>query len=89
MRKNHVDIDGVRSPRDNMSIVFNSNGYVHHYRDPENFYGEYVGEELLKFFIVYTDMKCKNPIQVIDLSFQIDHINPKKNGIIWKLKKCY
>ena len=28
-------------------------------------------------FMSYTDMKNKNPIQVIDLRFQVHHINPK------------
>ena len=42
------------------------------------FYKEYVGEELLNTFITYPDMKKKYPIQVIDLRFQFDHINPQK-----------
>ena len=42
---------------------------------------EYVGEELLNPFISYTDMKNKYPIQIIDLRFQVDHINPKKIGL--------
>ena len=29
-------------------------------------------------FIKYVDMKNTYPIQVIDLRFQVDHINPKK-----------
>ena len=29
-------------------------------------------------FISYTDMKIKHPIQVIDLTFQVDHKTPKK-----------
>ena len=33
---------------------------------------------LLKPFINYTDVKNSYPIQVIDLRFQVDHINPKK-----------
>ena len=38
----------------------------------------YVGEELLNPLISYTDMKNKYPVHVIDLGFQVDHINPKK-----------
>ena len=29
-------------------------------------------------FICYTDMKTKNPIEVIDLRHQSDHITPEK-----------
>ena len=39
---------------------------------------EYVGEKLLSLFISYTDMKTKYPIQVSDLIFKADHVNPKK-----------
>ena len=42
------------------------------------FYKEYVGEELLNLFNIYGDMKNKNPIQVIDLRFPVDHNNPKE-----------
>ena len=42
------------------------------------FYEEYAGEELLNPFISYLNMKNEYPIQLIDLRFQVDHINPKK-----------
>ena len=78
VRKYFVDIDGVRYPRDALSIDYASNDYVDQYGDLEFFYKKYVGEELLCAFIDYTDMKNIYPIKVIDLRFQVDHINPKK-----------
>ena len=42
------------------------------------FYKDYVGEELLNPFLSHTDMKTKFPSQIIELHFQIDHINPKR-----------
>ena len=78
VRKYHVDIYGVRYPRDGVSIEYASNDYVDQYRDLEFFYEDYVGEELLNPFMSYTDMKTRYPIQFIDLRFQADHFNPKK-----------
>ena len=78
VRKYHVDIDGVRYPRDGVSIDYTSSDYPDRYRDLKVFYKECVGEELLNLFIRYTDMKNKYPIHVIDLRFQVDRTNPKK-----------
>ena len=78
VRRYHVNIDGVRYPWDGLSIDYASNDYVDQYRDLILFCKEYVGEKLLRPFISYTDMKNKYPIQVIDLRFQVDHINPEK-----------
>ena len=61
-----------------MSNDYASNDNFNQNRDPYLFYTEYVGEEVHNRFIKYTDMKNKNPFQIIDLSFQIDHINPMK-----------
>ena len=68
-RKYHVDIDGVRYPRDIVSIDYASNDYVDQYTDLKLFYKEYIGEEVLNPFIRYTAMKNKNPIQVTDPRF--------------------
>ena len=78
VRKYFVDIDGVRYPRDGVSIGYTSNDSVDQYRDFKIFYKEYVGEELVSPLINYTDVKNKYLIQIIDLRFQVDHINPKK-----------
>ena len=51
VRKHHVDIDGVRYPRDGVSIDYASDDHVDQYRDLKLFYEEYVGEELLNPFI--------------------------------------
>ena len=77
-RKYHADIDGVHYPRDGVSIDFASNDYVDQYRDLNLFYKEYV-EELLNPFKSYTDMKNKYPVQVNDLRFQVDLVNPKRS----------
>ena len=76
--KFHVDTDGVRYPRDGVSIDYGLNDYIDQYRDLKLLYHEYLGEQLLQPFISYNDMKTKYLFQVIDLRFQVDHINPKK-----------
>ena len=81
MKKHHVDIHGVRYQRDSVSFDYASNVYVDQYRDLTLLYKEYVGEELLNPCKIYTDMKNNYLIQVIDLRFQIDDINPKKTQL--------
>ena len=78
VRKYFVEIDGIEYPKDAVDVDYNANQYLDQYRDIELFFKEYVCEPLLKPFVDYTDVKTKNPFQVIDLRFQIDHINPKK-----------
>ena len=55
VRKYSVNNDRVRYPRDAVSIHYASNDYIDRYRDPKNFYKEYVGEEKLIPFMNYTD----------------------------------
>ena len=57
VRKNHVDVDGVRYPRDGVNVDYELNDYDDQYRDLKLFYKEYVGEELLNPFKSYTDMR--------------------------------
>ena len=57
MRKYHVDIDGIRYPREGGSFDYGINDYIDRYRDLKLFYTEYVGEKLLNPFVSYTDMK--------------------------------
>ena len=78
VKKYHVDIECVRYPKDGVSIDYGLNDCVDQCRDLKLFYHEYLGEQLLQPFISYNDMKTKYPFQVIDLRFQVDHINPKK-----------
>ena len=80
VRKYHVDIDGVRYPRDGVSIDDASTDYVDQYRGLKLFFREYLGEELADLLISYTDKKTKHPIQVID------HFNPKKIPLILELE---
>ena len=71
-------ISMVRYPRDGISFDYASNNYIDQYRNLKLFYKEYVGEEILYPFISDTDMKTKYPIRVVDLRFQVDHIDPRK-----------
>ena len=68
----------MRYPRDGVSIEYAVNDYADHYKDLNFFYKEYVGHDLHPAFISCTGMKNKYPIQVIDLSFQLDQFNTKK-----------
>ena len=64
------------------SVDVNSeaNDFLDQYRNIKLFYKEYV-EELLSPYISYADVKNTYPIQVIDLRFQVDHINRKKKQL--------
>ena len=78
VRKYHVEIDGIRYPKDAVDLDYASNNNLDQYKAIELFFKEYVGEPLLSPFISYPDVKTKYPFQVIDLRYQVDHINPKK-----------
>ena len=78
VRKYFVEIVGVRYAKDAVDVDYTLNNYLDGYRDLELFYKEYVGEQLLQPSMNYKDVKTKYPFQVIDLRFQVDHINPKK-----------
>ena len=77
VRKFFIQVDGQHYPHDSVLTNYAENIYIDQYRDSILFYKEYVGEELLSPFVSYTDMKNKNPIQVIDLRYQADLITPK------------
>ena len=68
----------IKISRKFVCIDFAINDYIDQYRDPNLLYKEYVAEEILSPFINYTDKKNRYPIQVIDLRFQVDQMNPKK-----------
>ena len=78
LRKNFVEIDGQRYPRDISLMSYEENDYIEQYIDLKLFFREYVGEELMTPYISYPDMKTKCPIEIIDLRHQSDHITPKK-----------
>ena len=82
MRKYHVDTDGIHYLKDTVAVDYGLNDYVDQYRDLEVLYREYIAEELLNLFINFSDMKHNYPFQLIHLRFQVDHINPKKIGIL-------
>ena len=78
LKKYHIEIESVRYPRDSVLINCEQDDYIEHYKDLKLFFKEYIGEELMSPFISYPDMKTKNPIEIIDLRHQPDHISPKK-----------
>ena len=51
--KYFCDIDGVRYPKDGVSIHYDENKYLDKYRDYKLFSKEYVGEEVLNQFLSY------------------------------------
>ena len=76
--KYFVEIDEARYPNNGVLTNFEAKSYLDQYRDLKLFYKEYVGEELLPPYIYYPDMKNFYPIQITDLTFQVDHISPRK-----------
>ena len=50
VRKNFVEIDGIRYPKDAIDLEYQKYIYRNHYRDPNNFCEEYVHELLLNPF---------------------------------------
>ena len=79
-----VEIDCVRYSKDPVETNYSENKYLDQYRDLKLIYKEYNGESLLHPFISYLDMKSFYSHQVIDLSFQIDYITPKKTKLFEK-----
>ena len=77
LRKFHIEIDGIRYPRDSVLLNYEQNDYIEQYKDLI-FFLECIGEELMTPFISYLDMKTKYSIEIIDSRHQHDHITPKK-----------
>ena len=82
LQKYYVEIDSVRYPRDSVLINYEQNDYIETYRDLKLLFKEYIGEELMRPFISYPDMKTKYPIEIIDLKHQSDHITRRKIQLI-------
>ena len=59
-------------------IAYDKVLYLDQNRDLKIFYKEYFGGPLLNAYIYNTGVKKRYRIQTIDLSSQVDHINPKK-----------
>ena len=78
LRNHYIEIDGQRYPRDSSLMNYEQNDYIEQYKDLKLFFKDYIGEQLMSPFISYPDMKTKNPIEIIDLGHQADHITPKK-----------
>ena len=78
LRKNYVEIDGQRYPRDAVLPNYNENDYIQQYKVLKLFFKEYTGEPLLQSLISYPDMETKYPIEIIGLRHQCEHITLKK-----------
>ena len=76
--KYFVEIDGFRYPKDGVLTNFEDNSQLDQYRDLNLFTKEYIGEELLQFYIIYPDMKFSYLFQLTNLRHQFDHIIPNK-----------
>ena len=81
----HVEINGLRNPRDSLLINHEQNDYIEQYKDVKLFFKEYIGEPILNTFVTYPDMKTKYPLGIIDLGHQPDHLTPKKNSTISRI----
>ena len=81
LQKFYVETDSVRYPRDSVLVNYEQNDYIEQYKDLKLFFKEYIGEELLSPFISYPNMKTKDPIEILDLRHQSDHITPEKNQL--------
>ena len=77
-KKNYVEIDGQRYPRDNVLINYEENDYIERYKNLKLFFKEYIGEVLLEPFLTYPNMRTKYPIEILDLRHQSDHITHKQ-----------
>ena len=78
LRKNYIEIDGQRYPKDSSLMNYEQNDYTEQNRDFKFFFKEYVGEQLMTPFISYPGMKTKYPIEILALRNQSDPITPKK-----------
>ena len=67
-------MNDFKEPRDSVIINYVEDDYSDQNRI---FLKNYVGGEIFKPFIIYRDMKTKNPIKVFDLRHQLDLISPK------------
>ena len=78
MKKLYPEIYGIRYPKDPIMIKYNENICLDQYKDLQIFHKEALGEHLLFPIIAYNKITTYNPIQRIDLRFQIDFSTPKK-----------
>ena len=78
VRKNFVEINGVRYPKVSIDIDFATNFHLDQHRDPKTFHKEYVGELQLNPFKGFPYVENFHPTQVIDLRVHVDHKNPQK-----------
>ena len=62
-----------------MDVEYSRKDCFIQYRGFESLCKQYVAEPLLNPFISYPDMENLYHIQIIDLRFHLDHVNPNKN----------
>ena len=56
LKKDHVEINSQRYPRDSVLINYVENHYIEHYKNLKLFFKEYIGEPILSPFMSYPDM---------------------------------
>ena len=78
LRKNYIEIDSQRYPRDSSLMNYEQNDYIQQHKDLKMFFKEFIGEKLMSPFISYPDMKTIYPIEILDLGHQSDQITLKK-----------
>ena len=83
VRKYHVDIDGVRYPRDCVNIDYWLNDYTDQDCDLKSFCKAYVGEELLNLLNILI-WKMIIQFKSLILDFGLIILNLKKSSV-WKI----
>ena len=84
-RKNYFDIDCKQNPRDSSPTNYEKNAYIEQCKVLKLFLKENIRETILNRFISYPDMKTKNPIGIIDIRNQLNHITLKKFNYFKKM----
>ena len=78
LQKSYVEIGSVKYPRNSVLVNYEQNDYFEQNKDLKIFFKEFIGEQLMSYFLSYPDMKTKYPFEIIGLKHQADHISPKK-----------
>ena len=76
LRKNYVEVDGQRYPRDSVLINYEENDYIQQNKKLKLFLKDY-RKTILNPLISYPDMKTIYRIEIFDLRHQPDQLTPK------------
>ena len=78
VKKDFVEIDGIRYPRNSVNVDYKTKNYLDQYGHVRLIYIDYAAEKLSSPIVTYLDLKKFYRIQVIGLRYQFDHMTPKK-----------